>query len=250
MPGPSEAAEAALAAHLTADRAVSATVVAGAPDALRPSTLTVETADVEWMPYRWLCTMVVTGYVRYQRTSQGDTDITDLMDAAVTSVLSMRSGVTAHWLGPGSDLGYTEAGTVEADGKRYASSELTVVIAVKRLEPREVGESEQAVRDFLGSVGFPVLDASDEPPFTITRWGGSAAEDPSSDEIMVQCATEVESGQIEEYVRARWKALYTSRRFVVNDQLDVAPIGTPYGSNGLYEVGQIMLRVLNPREIV
>ena len=247
MPGPAETAKTTVAAWLDDDPALTASVYAGDPDRLSAATVAVEADEVTWTQWRYLVTLTVAGYFRYVSPSAGDAGITTMMDTLIDRVTAMRSHPDVHWLGPGSELSYAAAGTVEADGKRYASSELTVTVAVPRDDPRVVGSSEQAVRDVLDAAGIVAVDGSDTPPIVVTRWGGAADDDPNSDEVMVVCATEVGSRQIEEYSRSVWGALHASSSVVVTAQLDVDHAGTPPGSDGTYEVAAMTVRVLTVR---
>ena len=243
---PAQTAETAVAAALSA-AALNATVTVRSPDKLARRHLVVSCDDVTWHPQRWLCDVTIDGYVRYGKASRGDSGIAALMDGAIVAVAGTRDTADAHWLGPGGDLAYGEAETVEADGGRYAMATLTATVVVPNPIERDVGDSEAAVRKVLTDAGHKVVDASDVPPFTVTRWAGSAVDDPYSDDVIVQCATEIESGDIEEYVRAVWLTLYESASVVPLEQIDVDHVGTPFGSNGIYETASVTVRVLTPR---
>ena len=243
-------AKATLAAHLTADRAVAASAVAGSVDKLTGgATLTVEASGSAWGPWRTLVELDVTAWVRYRQASDGDAALTLLMDRAQASVVALRSNAAAHWMGPSTDLAWGDAETAEHDGARYATAVLSLTMAVPSDHQRVVGESESVVQAALTAAGLTVVGGSDIPPILTTRWGGNSAADPYTDDVLVVAAEELESGRIEEAARGVWQVLYQADGIAIVDAIDIDPAGQPPGSDGSYETAAVMCRVLNPRRV-
>ena len=245
---PAAAAKTALSAHLRAALGGIMSVTDGTPDRLSAApNVIVDAVDATWQPHRWLVGVEVTVLVRVRKPGEADASLTDVADAVMAAMPAMRAATPVHWLGPGSELTWTAGDSVTVDGSRYAGGSVAATLAVPRAEPRAVGESEQAVRDVLAAAGIAAVDAADVPPFVVTRWGGSAADDPHYDDIVVQVAAEVESGDIEQLARRVWDVLYRSDAVVVLDTVDVDHRGQPYGSDGIYETAEMLVRTLNPR---
>ena len=243
LTSPASTAEAAVAAHLAT--VPGATVVAGTPNRFTsPLTLVVEAQEVSWRPYRWIVSVTVTAHARYSQPSKGDEAVTTAMDTVIVAMASFDA-TDAHWLGAADDLNYGTAEAETVDGTKFAVTQLEAQVIVPRHDTREVGPSEQVVRDLItAGSDLPVVNGSDLPPFVTTRWGGTADEDPSSDLIMVVVATPHESGRIEEQARGIWKLLYDSKTVVPLDTVSVDLQGTPPGSDGIHETAEIMCRVL------
>ena len=239
------AAQAAVAAALTAAMP-DVDVVDGSLDRLgaRPA-LTVEASTSTRRPSRLLVDVSVTALVRAATPNAANRLLVELTDRARAVVEGMRTVSGVHWMGPSTDLTVSAVEADEGDGARTAAMVLDAQMAVPAVPVREVGPSEQAVRDVLAAAGVDVVDGSDVPPMVVTRWAGTSAGDPHRDDILVVCAAELESGDIEALARRVRTALDAAGSgVVVEGRTDVDLAGAPPGSDAGYEVAAMTATVL------
>lgn len=239
------AAETAVTAALQRSRIDAA--AAGAQRSAVDAQITVAAGQVTAGPWRDLVQVDLTGWRRYRRPADGLAGIQALMDGALTAVQGTRLDADAHWIGWGADeLAWSDVDQTESDGIRWATADLTVRIAVDRqpAPARGIGPAEAAVRAVLADAGVDTADSSDRPPMAVTRWGGTADDDPARHIVQVWAAVDPVAGDLEAWAATVWQALDASPDVSWLGAVDVDLAGAPPDSDGVYHVAAMTATVL------
>ena len=239
--------ESAVAAHLRS--AVSGVrVYEGSPNHLRADKiLRVEATDVTWSPHRDVVEVEVECLGKAPQPSVGDKRLTELLDGVYAAAQTLQGAI--YWAGVGTLLEAESSDELlEVDVAQFAVGTVRFTVHREHVIDREIGESEQAVIDLLAAAGVSVVNSADHGKFVLTRWTGSAPDDPYVDEVRVYVAAPAESGEIEQFARHVWRILYTSEQVTITEPLSMDPAGQPPGSQAAHSTVEIVCRVLNIRD--